>query len=91
MMSNMSDIFGQMVAKQASDLFVTAGLPVSVKLNGELVPLVGDKLSADDAKQLVLSCMSEKQKAEFELDRECFFAVAYESVRFRVSAFWQGD
>ncbi len=90
-MSNMTDIFSQMVAKQASDLFVTAGLPISVKLNGELLPLVGNKLTAEDAQQLVLSCMSEKQQQEFNTDRECNFAVANEHGRFRVSAFWQRE
>lgn len=87
----MQEIFNQMVAKQASDLFITAGLPVSVKLNGELQPLVGDVLNEQQSADLVKSCMTEKQKQQFEQERECNFAIANEAGRFRVSAFWQRD
>ncbi|NVK25390.1 MAG: PilT/PilU family type 4a pilus ATPase [Gammaproteobacteria bacterium] len=87
----MQDIFNQMVAKQASDLFVTAGLPVSVKLNGELVPLLGEQLTEQQSAELVRNCMSEKQKQQFEQERECNFALANEAGRFRISAFWQRE
>ena len=87
----MQEIFTQMVAKQASDLFVTAGLPISIKLNGELVPLIPETLSEQRSAELVLSCMSEKQKQQFEHERECNFAVANDAGRFRISAFWQRD
>lgn len=87
----MQEIFSQMVAKQASDLFVTAGLPISVKLNGELVPLLPDALTEERSAELVLSCMSDKQKQQFEQERECNFAVANDAGRFRISAFWQRE
>ena len=84
-------IFNKMVELGASDLFVTAGLCVSIKLHGELTAIGANVLTPDQAKELVKSCMSDKQIAEFEQTRECNFAIANEAGRFRISAFWQRD
>ncbi|MBT1062169.1 PilT/PilU family type 4a pilus ATPase [Bowmanella sp. Y26] len=81
-----------MVDCGASDLFITVGFPVSVKVNGRMTPLDDQPLSADMSLALVESLMSEKQRAEFEKTKECNFAVALDGVgRFRCSAFWQRD
>lgn len=85
------DIFNKMVEVSASDLFVTEGLPVSVKLHGELTPIYEPVLSSEQASDIVHACMSEKQKREFEETRECNFAIANDAGRFRISAFWQRD
>lgn len=81
-----------MVDCGASDLFITVGFPVSVKVNGKMTPLDDQPLSADMSLALVESLMSEKQRTEFEQTKECNFAVALDGVgRFRCSAFWQRD
>ncbi|MCO7188152.1 MULTISPECIES: PilT/PilU family type 4a pilus ATPase [unclassified Pseudoalteromonas] len=77
--------------KGASDLFVSAGLPVSAKIDGELRALDDDVLDAEASLAMVESAMSEKQKQLFHNEKECNFAVANEIGRFRVSAFWQRD
>ena len=82
----------KMVQEDASDLFVTAKLPVSAKINGELTPIDEHALSADDALDLVHSAMNEKQKTQFDDEKECNFAISIDGIgRFRVSAFWQRD
>ena len=78
-----------MIDKNGSDLFVSSGLPVSAKINGELQPLTDDKLSDEQALAMVESAMNEKQRNEFHATKECNFAIATEEGRFRVSAFWQ--
>jgi twitching motility protein PilU len=76
----------------ASDLFVTVGFPVSAKVNGQMTPIGGSNLSAQDALALVHDAMSDKQKDEFEQTKECNFAIARDEIgRFRCSAFWQRD
>lgn len=76
--------------KKASDLFITAGFPPSVKLDGRLIPVNKTPLTATEAKDLVLGVMDDKQRLEFELKQECNFAIAKIGVgRFRVSAFQQ--
>jgi len=74
----------------ASDLFITAGLPPSVKLSGEMKPLSKTVLTPDQARALVHNTMSEEQVQEFESERECNFAIHSPLAgRFRVSAFYQ--
>jgi twitching motility protein PilU len=76
----------------ASDLFVTVGFPVSAKVNGQMTPVGGNNLTEEDALALVHDAMNDKQKAEFELTKECNFAIARDEIgRFRCSAFWQRD
>ncbi|MDP5036444.1 MAG: PilT/PilU family type 4a pilus ATPase [Alishewanella sp.] len=81
----------KMVELKASDLFITAGMPVAAKINGELQPIDDQRLSEVDSLNLVLSSMSEKQQHEFNTTKECNFAIANDAGRFRVSAFWQRD
>lgn len=80
-----------MIDKKASDLFVSSQLPVSAKINGELVHLTDEKLSDESSLALVESAMSDKQRQEFHDTKECNFAIATDEGRFRVSAFWQRD
>lgn len=79
-----------MVENKASDLFITAGYPPSVKLNGRMTPLTRQSLTPEQARAVVLSLMNEEQKAEYETHHECNFAIASGTAgRFRVSAFQQ--
>ena len=80
-----------MVNRQASDLFVSSGLPVSAKIDGELTPLCDERLTPEDSLKLVESAMTEQQKIQFHNEKECNFAIASDEGRFRVSAFWQRD
>jgi twitching motility protein PilU len=90
-MVQLTTLLEKMVVAKASDLFVTAGLPVSAKINGELLPLEQAALSAEQAQALVLAAMNDKQQAEFLRTKECNFAIANDAGRFRVSAFFQRD
>lgn len=90
-MKDLISYLNVMVEKNASDMFVTANLPISAKINGELQPIDDMSIDADMSMQLVLSCMTEKQKNEFTTHKECNFAIANAAGRFRVSAFFQRD
>ena len=39
--------------KQASDLFLTVGIPPTIKLDGKTVPVSKEPLSEDDAMQMI--------------------------------------
>ena len=82
----------KMVEKSASDLFVTAGFPVSAKVHGKLTPISENSFNDEDALALVHEAMNEKQKEAFHSTKECNFAIVREGLgRFRCSAFWQRD
>jgi len=79
-----------MVDKQGSDLFITAGVAPSMKVNGKVSPISSTALSPEQSRNLVTGLMSEDQKAEFDESRELNFAISSRSTgRFRVSAFYQ--
>ncbi len=79
-----------MVDKAASDLFITAGVPPSIKIHGRVMPVTSKALSAEQARETVLGIMSEAQRNEFVQHRECNFAISAGGIgRFRVSAFYQ--
>lgn len=89
---NFNQLLSKMVASDASDMFVTAKLPVSAKINGELVPIDEHVLTAAESLGLVHDAMTDKNKRIFEEEKECNFAISIDSIgRFRVSAFWQRD
>jgi len=79
-----------MVEKGASDLFITAGVPPSIKLHGRVVPVTTTPLSPEKAREIVLSVMNEKQRHEFTDSKELNFAISARGIgRFRASAFYQ--
>jgi twitching motility protein PilU len=79
-----------MVRKDASDLFLTAGVAPSFKINGVITPISDAPLNADQARKLAESLMNETQRAEFDQTLECNFAIAPpDTGRFRVNVFQQ--
>jgi twitching motility protein PilU len=78
-----------MVEKGASDLFITAGVPPSAKLNGRMTPLTRNPLGPEQAKEIVFGVMNAEQQQEFREELELNFAIASRVGRFRVSAFQQ--
>jgi twitching motility protein PilU len=78
------------VKHDASDIFITAGRPVTLKVSGRMATLSQDALSDEDARDLVLGTMSDEQKKIFERDKECNYALETKGAgRFRVSALFQ--
>lgn len=86
----MHDLLRTMVQKNGSDLFITAGAPPSIKVDGAMTQLSGQSLSPQHTQVLVRSIMNDKQTSEFEATQECNFAISLPGVsRFRVNAFTQ--
>jgi twitching motility protein PilU len=87
-----SDLLNMMAQKKASDLFITADIPPSLKVNGIISPVTKTPLNSKQTRELVLSIMNPEQRQEFLDTKECQFAVSSkEAGRFRVSAFFQRD
>ncbi|WP_374353122.1 PilT/PilU family type 4a pilus ATPase [Chitinimonas sp.] len=87
---NLLPFFKMMADKQASDLFVTAGSPVQVKIQGTLYPVNKQVLAPEHVKALADELMSEEQRATFESEWEMNFGYLYEGVgNFRINLFRQ--
>ena len=86
----MFDLLRLMVSKGGSDLFITAGFPPAVKIDGKMTPVSSQPLAPSHTVDLARSIMNDKQTAGFELTREANFAISPGDLgRFRVSAFVQ--
>ena len=79
-----------MVEKGGSDLFITAGVPPSMKVNGKIMPITKTPMSPEQTRETVHSVMNEAQRRDFAENHECNFAISARGIgRFRVSAFYQ--
>ncbi|MCU0972606.1 MAG: PilT/PilU family type 4a pilus ATPase [Burkholderiales bacterium] len=86
----MNDLLRVMVSKKASDLFITAGFPPAIKVDGKVTPISNQTLAPTHTQELARSIMNDKQAEEFEASKECNFAISPPGVgRFRVNAFVQ--
>src|SRR5690554_3372382 len=86
----MEQLLRLMVEKGGSDLFITAGVPPSMKVNGRILPVSKTPLSPEMTRETVLGTMNEQQRREFAENHECNFAISARGIgRFRVSAFYQ--
>ncbi len=79
-----------MATLKASDLYITVGAPVLLRVDGEMRPQ-GDTLSESQVIALLNEMMDEERQAEFHSCREANFAVVRDGGRFRVSAFYQRE
>jgi len=86
----MHDLLRAMVAKKASDLFITAGFPPAIKLDGKMTPVANQPLTPQHTTELARAMMNDRQAQEFEATKECNFAISPGGIgRFRVNAFVQ--
>lgn len=85
-----NELLKLMLSRKSSDLFITAEFPPAIKVDGEVIKVSSHVLSPKHTLALTRSIMNDKQIAEFELTKECNFAISPTGIgRFRVSAFIQ--
>ena len=86
----MYQLLTMMVGKKGSDLFITAGFPPAIKVDGKLTPATTQVLTPQHTVELTRAIMNDRQAAEFESTKECNFAINPSGIgRFRVNAFVQ--
>lgn len=89
-MYDIRDWLRELDEAKGSDLFVTAGAPPCLKVNGKIKPMSRQPLTHDEVIRIVHGIMREDQREEFRTTHECQFAISLEgTARFRVSAFYQ--
>jgi twitching motility protein PilU len=79
-----------MVERDASDIYLSSGAPVSAKLHGTLTALEETPLTPDQVRDVAWSIMNEEQITEFENKPEMNLAISEPGIgRFRVNIFKQ--
>lgn len=87
---DLSPLFRLMADKKASDLFFTPGAPIQIKIQGTLMAVNQQILSADQTRQCAYSLMTPDRIASFEQDLEMNFGFPIKDVgSFRVNVFRQ--
>ncbi len=85
-----TDFLKLMVHKNASDLFITTGVPPSLKIDGKIMPITKQALTPEQSREFAFSIMNEEQRRQFEASNECNFAINPVDIgRFRVNVFVQ--
>lgn len=84
------DLLRLMASKKASDLFVTANAPPSLKIDGQVLPVKTASLTGADTRRIAFSLMNKEQQRSFEQEKDANFAVIPDGLgRFRVNIFQQ--
>lgn len=86
----MRELLKIMVERGASDGFVTVDAPVTIKIDGDLIPIGSHPMEEEEVRKLIFGSMSDAQRTEFVDNNECNYAIDdAEHGRFRASAFIQ--
>src|ERR687883_1172976 len=89
--ASIDDLLEQMVARNASDLHVTAGLPPAIRVRGHVERLEDfARLTPEDTQQLLYRIMSSEQQKQLEIKRQIDMSYAIPGLaRFRVNVYFQ--
>lgn len=88
----MHSLLRSMLDKKASDLFISADFPPAMKIDGKMTPVTQQKLTGEHTQAFAQAMMNEKQRKEFEEEKECNFAIWPREIgRFRVNVFVQQE
>ncbi len=89
-MYDIGELLLRVRSEGGSDLHLTVGIAPVIRIHGKLCPVDGPPLTAQDTKELVLSIMTETQRAALETEREHDFAYSLPGeARFRANAYYQ--
>jgi twitching motility protein PilU len=83
-------LFKLMAEKQASDLFISCGAPINIKVNGVVQPVSTQPMDIDTVRRIAYELMSKEQAREFENTMEMNLSHLDRAVgNFRVNIFRQ--
>ncbi|MEE8151885.1 MAG: type IV pilus twitching motility protein PilT [candidate division NC10 bacterium] len=89
-MTNLDQMLKELVARGASDLHITTGIPPMIRLHGQLKPLAETALTPAMTKQLAYSILTDVQKQKFEEQKELDFSFGVRALgRFRANVYLQ--
>ena len=89
-MQTLEELLQYLVEQKGSDLHVTAGSPPRLRVDGELKPIEGERLTPEQSKESVYSVLKADQIARFEKDLELDFSFGISGLgRFRTNVFQQ--
>lgn len=87
---DIKQLLEQTFKQQASDLHLVVGYLPTLRINGNLSPLLGQEiLTPENLEALVLNLLSPEQKEQFLANKELDFSYATDLARFRINLYFQ--
>ena len=92
-MASFDTLLKTMVTRNASDLFISSGTPVHMKIKGKLVKMTDFNLKSEEASAVAYKLMNKQQRLDFEQKPEMNLGISgHDGSRYRVNIFRQrGD
>ncbi len=88
--NNLFGLLKFMLSRKGSDLFLSVDFPPAIKVDGKMTPASQQRLTAQHTRAFAQAIMNDRQRAEFETEKECNFALTAPDIgRFRVNVFVQ--
>jgi twitching motility protein PilU len=89
-MSAMKRLFQLMAEKKASDIFLSVGAPINIKINGNVLPINQQMMDSATVRGLLYEVIDDRQKRDYEGTLELNTGFTFPGVgSFRISAFQQ--
>ena len=89
-MSVLIKLFELMAQKNASDIFVSAGSPITIKINGNALPVNPQVMNGEDTKKLFYEILQPHQIERFEKELELNLSKPIAGIgNFRINMLWQ--
>jgi twitching motility protein PilU len=83
-------LFQLMAEKSASDIFVSAGAPISIKIHGNCIPINQQMMDPATIQKMAYEMLTPEQISRFEAERELNLSIGIAEVgNFRINLFWQ--
>ncbi|MGA2667231.1 MAG: type IV pilus twitching motility protein PilT [Patescibacteria group bacterium] len=87
---SMQKLLDLSIERKASDLHLTAGVPPTMRIDGQLIPVAGESaLTHETVAGLVQSFMTAEQLERLKLRKEVDFSFGYNDTRFRTNTYFQ--
>ena len=85
-----NNLFTMMAQRGASDIFVTAGSPIRIKIDGQVMTVNQQKMEPSMIISMLTEALTQAQMKRLETERELNFSLGRGALgNFRINAFWQ--
>ncbi|NDD30313.1 MAG: type IV pilus twitching motility protein PilT [Proteobacteria bacterium] len=86
---NITDLLRHALESEASDLHIVAGIPPSLRIDGEIQFLDAEPLSGNDTRAMIMALLNDQQRDRLEHERQLDFSFQLPEVgRFRTSLYF---
>ncbi|MHC4631937.1 MAG: type IV pilus twitching motility protein PilT [Planctomycetota bacterium] len=91
-MINRKQLLEHAKTQQATDIHICAGAPILFRVGGKLIPIIKEKLTAEQSREITLELLTEDQKIQFEKNLDYDLMLADGAGRYRINVgYFNGD